>query len=71
MAYVTSSCIVSLKTDILNNFNKLCYFLKAAIMRSHNYAKYLRLCANLGLKNANQEKNGTNGVFLPQFDNVI
>ena len=31
-------------------------FLKAEIMQSHNFAKYVRICANLGLMNANQEK---------------
>ena len=31
-------------------------FLKAAIMESHNCAKYLRICANFGLMNANEEK---------------
>ena len=31
-------------------------FLKAEIMRSHNYARYLRICANFGLMNAKQDK---------------
>ena len=31
-------------------------FIKAAIMQSHDCAKYLRICSNLGLMNANQEK---------------
>ena len=31
-------------------------FLKAATMQSHNCEKYLQICANLGLMNANQEK---------------
>ena len=31
-------------------------FLKAAIMQSHDCAKYLRICENLSLMNVNQEK---------------
>ena len=46
-------------------------FLKATIMRSHDCAKYLRVWANFGLKNTNQEKTGTNFVYLPQFNKVF
>ena len=31
-------------------------FLNAAIMQSHDCAKYLRICANFGRRNAKQEK---------------
>ena len=45
--------------------------LKAAIMQSHNCLKYLRICAHFGLMNANQEKTGTNFMFLSQVDKVF
>ena len=31
-------------------------FLNAAIMQSHNFAKFLRICANTGILSAKQEK---------------
>ena len=39
--------------EIFNN-NKKTEFLKAAIMQSHNCAKYKRICAKFGLMNAKQ-----------------
>ena len=40
-------------------------------MQSHIYAKYLRICANFGLMNAKQEKNGTYFMYMTQFDNFF
>ena len=39
-------------------------FLKAAIMQSHDWAKYLKICTNFGLMNGEQEKLSlTLGIF--------
>ena len=40
-------------------------------MQSHDCAKYLRFCTNLGLINGNQEKTGTTVVYSPQLYNVF
>ena len=46
-------------------------FLKAAIMQSHDCAKYLRICANLGLTKRQPGKASTNDGYLQRFNKVF
>ena len=40
-------------------------------MQSNDCAKYWKICANIGLIHAKQEKNGTTFMYMYQFHNIF
>ena len=54
--YATKLCINSAHCKMNTFYFTGAEFLKLVIMQSQNYAKFLRICAKVGLRNAKQEK---------------